>query len=140
MDKMTISWASCIFEQPGDDRVSGLHSSRGPRRAGRLRCAAGVLVLLLLPSAPASALTAAERYAQRAGEEAMAIARAGGASAGIAARFQASMRRHADIPRLAAFALGPYRRDLPPSRRREFHRLVERFAGQVFASYHADFV
>jgi phospholipid transport system substrate-binding protein len=104
------------------------------------RWAAAVLVLWLLPTTPASALTAAERYAQRAGEEAMAIARAGGSTARIAARFQASMRRHADIPRLAAFSLGPYRRDLPASRQREFHRLVERFAGQVFASYHGDFV
>ena len=104
------------------------------------RWAAAVLVLWLLPPTPANALTAAERYAQRAGEEAMAIAGTGGSTARIAARFQASMRRHADIPRLAAFALGPYRREMPASRRREFHRLVERFAGQVFANYHGDFV
>jgi phospholipid transport system substrate-binding protein len=104
------------------------------------RWVVAVLVLWLLPPTAANALTATERYAQQAGEEAMAIASTGGSAARIAARFQASMRRHADIARLAAFSLGPYRQALPASRRREFHRLVERFAGQVFASYHGDFV
>lgn len=70
----------------------------------------------------------------------MAIARAGGDPARVAARFQVSMRRYASIVHLADFSLGPYRRDLPAARRREFHRLVERFAGRVFATYHGDFV
>lgn len=69
----------------------------------------------------------------------MAIARADGDSAQVAARFQVLMRRYANIAQLVRFSLGPYWRDLPASRRGELHRLVERYAGGVFATYRGDF-
>lgn len=107
--------------------------------AGRLAVAV-FLGICLLASGSAQALTAAERLAVRAGEDAMAIARADGNAARVAARFQTSMRRYSSTTQLAAFALGAYRRDLPAARRREFNHLVERFAGQFFATYHGDFI
>lgn len=110
------------------------------RPATTRRCIVAIAAVLLwvLPGAVA-AQTSVERYAATAAREAMAIARAGGSQSRMAARFAAAMHRFSHTGRVAAFALGPYRKALPRARRAEFARLVERFAGQLFATHAAEF-
>lgn len=113
----------------------------GLRRAGRL----GVVILGLVSTATvseaatASALSAAERFASQAGNQAVATARAGGSEAQLTDRFRNLLRRYSNVRSVASFSLGRFARELPASRRAEFHRLVEDFTARLFAAYASSF-
>ena len=84
----------------------------------------------LAPAGGAMATTAAEAYVERIGRGVIRAANAGSVSS-----FRALLRQNADIPTIALFSLGPYRRKLPASRRSEYYRLVEDYISGVFAAH-----
>jgi ABC-type transporter MlaC component len=55
------------------------------------------------------------------------------ASSGSPRAFAAVLERHADVSRVAMFALGPYRQALPAARRNEYVQLTRQFLGRVLA-------
>ncbi len=55
------------------------------------------------------------------------------AASGSPRAFAAVLDRHADVSRLAMFALGPYRRALPAARRSEYVQLTRLFIGRFLA-------
>lgn len=57
------------------------------------------------------------------------------ANASSVERFRSLMRQNADIPSIALFSLGPYRKNLPAGKRQEYYRLVERSISNVFAAH-----
>jgi phospholipid transport system substrate-binding protein len=79
---------------------------------------------------PALASSSAEAYINQLGNGVIAAANSGSVD-----RFRALLRQNADIPAIALFSLGPYRRNLPASRRTEYYRLVERHISGVFAAH-----
>lgn len=102
-------------------------------RMTRRQLIAGAAAVTLVPLAPAGAamaMTAAESYVERVGRGVISAA-----NAGSVARFRALLRQNADIPTIAVFSLGPYRRKLPASRRSEYYRLVEDYISGVFAAH-----
>lgn len=84
-------------------------------------------------------LSAAERFASQAGNQAVATARAGGTEAELTSRFRTLLRRYSNVASVASFSLGKYAGELPASRKAEFHRLVEDFTARLFAAYAGSF-
>ena len=99
------------------------------KRRQFLSAAAIFALMAALPGA-SHAATPAEKYVQRIGNRVLAAARAGSTS-----QFHALLKANADIPRIAIFSLGPYRRKLPASRRSEYYRLVARHISKVFNNH-----
>lgn len=77
---------------------------------------------------PALAADAAEAYVKSVAEGVLAAART--RSVG---RFRTLLKANADIPAIALFSLGSYRKNLQPDQRAEYFRLVEGFIAGVFA-------
>jgi phospholipid transport system substrate-binding protein len=86
----------------------------------------------LAAAAPSLAFASskAEAYIDQLGNGVIAAANSGSVD-----RFRALLRQNADIAAIALFSLGPYRRNLPDSRRAEYYRLVERHISGVFAAH-----
>lgn len=61
------------------------------------------------------------------------------AATGSPQAFAAVVDRHADVSQLAMFALGPYRRALPESRRGEYVELTRQFIGRLVAERAGNF-
>jgi ABC-type transporter MlaC component len=61
------------------------------------------------------------------------------ASSGSLRAFAAVLERHADVSRVAMFALGPYRRALPAAQRGEYVQLTRQFLGRVLAEHAGSF-
>jgi ABC-type transporter MlaC component len=57
------------------------------------------------------------------------------ASSGSPRAFAAVLERHADVSRVAMFALGPYRQALPAAQRGEYVQLTRQFLGRVLAEH-----
>jgi ABC-type transporter MlaC component len=53
--------------------------------------------------------------------------------------FAVVLERHADVSRVAMFALGPYRQALPAALRGEYVQLTRQFLGRVLAEHAASF-
>jgi len=92
--------------------------------------AAAATLAGLAPVPAAMAATAAESYVERVGQSVIKAA-----NAGSVASFRALLRQNADIPTIALFSLGPYRRKLPANRRSEYYKLVEDYISGVFAAH-----
>jgi phospholipid transport system substrate-binding protein len=76
------------------------------------------------------ASTAAEAYVTRVGEGVLKAANSGSVGS-----FRTLLRQNADIPAIALFSLGPYRKNLPSDRRQEYYGLVEAYISSVFAAH-----
>lgn len=85
---------------------------------------------LLLSPRPGSAATPAESYVTRVGNSVIAAANAGSSS-----QFRSVLRQHADIPSIALFSLGQYRKNLSSSQRQEYFRLVEQYISSLFSTH-----
>lgn len=101
--------------------------------------ATGILAVLPGSEAQARARTAAERYVDRIGPRAIAVARLNVSKAERAQRYARLLRRYAAISAIASFSLGRYARRLPRSRRAEFNRLVVKFMANFFTRYTGSF-
>src|SRR6266542_1962227 len=93
-----------------------------------------LFVLAMLPlafgSAPAIAATPAESYVSSIGNRVLAAARSNSVG-----QFRAMLRANADIPTIAIYSLGPYRKSLTPDMQAEYFRLVENYISSIFASH-----
>lgn len=78
----------------------------------------------------AFAATAAESYVDRVGNSVIEAA-----NNGSVASFRTLLRQNADIPSIALFSLGPYRKNLPESAKAEYYQLVEQSISSVFAAH-----
>jgi phospholipid transport system substrate-binding protein len=92
------------------------------------------IFLAMLPfafsSGPAIAATPAESFVSAVGNRVLAAAR--GNSVG---QFRALLRANADIPTVAIYSLGPYRKSLTPGMQAEYFSLVEEYISSIFASH-----
>ncbi len=85
---------------------------------------------LLLQGSPGNAATPAESYVSKVANSVIAAA-----NSGSSAQFRSVLRQHADIPSIALFSLGQYRKNLGASQRQEYFRLVEQYISGVFATH-----
>lgn len=99
---------------------------RFPRR-GVLALAIGFVVATSLP--PAYAATA-EAYVESIGNGVLAAARSNSAG-----QFRTLLKANADIPRIAIYSLGPYRKNLPKNLQAEYFKLVENYISKIFVSH-----
>jgi phospholipid transport system substrate-binding protein len=92
------------------------------------------LALLALPlalySVPAFAIADAESYVSSVGNGVLAAARNNSVG-----QFRALLKANADIPTIAIYSLGPYRKSLTPDVRSQYFGLVEDYISKVFASH-----
>ena len=95
-------------------------------------CLAAAIVVFQQPVLAAEC--AAEKFVTNAGKAMMGAARSHSPAvfAGVASRY-------ADLGAIALFALGPHRKDLPPSRRGEYVTLTRGFIGRFLAGHAAKF-
>ena len=86
----------------------------------------------LAAAAPQLALAAnaAESYVDRVGNSVIQAA-----NVGSVASFRTLLRQNADIPSIALFSLGQYRKNLPDSAKAEYYQLVEQSISSVFAAH-----
>lgn len=98
------------------------------RRTFSLAC--GLLFATSIQFSPATAATPAEKFVERVGNSVLAAARAGSVSS-----FRSVMSRNAAISTIAIYSLGPYRKKLPASRKREYYALVKNHISGVFAKH-----
>jgi phospholipid transport system substrate-binding protein len=87
---------------------------------------------LIVAAGPALAADAAEDYVQSVADGVLGAARSGSV-----ARFKSLLRANADIPAIALFSLGSYRKNLAASQQAEYFSLVENFISRVFADHAA---
>jgi len=85
---------------------------------------------LLFSARPSAAATPAESYVTRVGNSVIAAANTGSAS-----QFRSVLRQHADIPSIALFSLGQYRKNLSSAQRQEYFGLVEQYISSVFSTH-----
>jgi len=90
-------------------------------------------------AAPASANTPAEDYVTNIAGDVMSLANNGEKGPALRAQFAALMNRYINLKGIADYALGPYVKQLPPDRRREFYDLVSTYAAALFVYYVEDF-
>jgi phospholipid transport system substrate-binding protein len=95
-----------------------------------------VLTLCVLATGAPTVAAAcpAEGFIQNAGAAFMGAARLGSAGA-----FTGAASRYADLHSIALFALGPYRRNMPKAREREYVNLTVNFIGRFMAQYASHF-
>lgn len=83
-------------------------------------------------AAPAMADSAAENYVNSVGNGVLAAARNNSV-----AKFQQLLRANADIPAIALFSLGAYRKSLTKDVQAEYFKLVEGYIANVFSAHAA---
>jgi phospholipid transport system substrate-binding protein len=87
------------------------------------------LPLALTPSLVFAA-TSAESYVSKVGNGVIAAARANSVS-----QFRSLLKSNADIPAIAIYSLGPYRKSLTNDVKAEYYGLVENYIARVFQQY-----
>jgi ABC-type transporter MlaC component len=101
----------------------------------RIALAAGFGAIILAGSAPALAADCPAAGPVKAAAASFKSA----ARSGSAGAFSSALARHTNVASLAMFALGPYRKDLPPGRRAEYVRSAHAFMGAFLAEYGSKF-
>jgi len=81
---------------------------------------------------PAFAASAAEAYVSNVGNSVLAAARSNSV-----AKFRQLLRANADIPAIALFSLGAYRKNLTKAAQNEYFKLVEGYIANVFTTHAA---
>lgn len=92
---------------------------------------------VLADDADAAKLTPAGKFVARVANQTLKIAH--GPDSDRSDGFRRLLERYGDIGPVAQFALGPYAKSLPKSRRTEYYRLVTRFTAGVFNFYSKEF-
>ncbi len=105
------------------------------RRPASMRWAmiAAALWIPLISAAPVQACSG-KALVTRAGAAFTAAARSRSASA-----FAGALRSHANMPSIALFALGKYRRKLPSNRKAEYVRLTSSYVARTLADFSRKF-
>jgi phospholipid transport system substrate-binding protein len=106
-----------------------LQWDRCTRRSVLIGAGAAVSSLLVCGTALPAQADDASRFVTEVGKETLAAARQGSTEA-----FRSVIRRYGDLPGIALFSLGQYRRMLPPGRQQEYYRLVEAFIAKTLAN------
>jgi len=91
---------------------------------------AAILIWNTSSASTVSHAASAQQFVEKVGGSVMAAARAGST-----AKFRALMQRNASIPAIAIYSLGPFRKKLPASRKKEYYRLVSRHISKVFTNH-----
>lgn len=89
-----------------------------------------VVFCLALTVSNGAAAVSPKVFVEKVGNQVIAAARAGSAK-----KFHRLLTANAAISTIAAFSLGPYRKKLPASRKKEFHRLVAKHISKIFAAH-----
>jgi phospholipid transport system substrate-binding protein len=105
------------------------------RRRASFLLASAVIALAV----PARANTPAEDYVTRIAEDVMSLANHGEKGPALRGKFAALMNRYINLKAIADYALGPYAKKLPASKRAEFYELVSNYAAALFVYYVEDF-
>jgi phospholipid transport system substrate-binding protein len=92
--------------------------------------AAGFLGLATAAPQLAFASAAAESYIDRLGSSVINAANSGSVD-----QFRSLLRQNADIPSIALFSLGQYRKNLSEGSKAEYYKLVEHSISSVFAAH-----
>jgi ABC-type transporter MlaC component len=74
-----------------------------------------LLATTALAGRTAQALSPAEQYVTRVGNNVIRLANSGQGKAALRQRFSSLINQNANVRSVGLVALGPYRRDLPPS-------------------------
>jgi phospholipid transport system substrate-binding protein len=99
-------------------------------RVSRRSLLSFVALPFLLASVPAQAAAGAESYVSTVGNSILAAARGNSVS-----QFRSLLKANADIPAIAIYSLGTYRKSLTPDLRSQYFGLVESYISKVFASH-----
>jgi len=87
----------------------------------------------------ARALSPAEQYVTHVGSNVIRLANSGQGKAALRQRFSSLINQNANVRSVGLVALGPYRKDLPPSMAGEFARLVAFYMAAFFVYYIDEF-
>ena len=114
---------------------------RKPTHLLSRRDIAGLILAAIAGSAAPAFATAStpESYVSEIADEVMSLANTGVKGPALRAKFAALMERYINLRNIANYALGPYRKQLPPGRREEFYSLVSNYAAALFVYYLEDF-
>jgi phospholipid transport system substrate-binding protein len=105
----------------------------------------GVLRFALLAAATtlagrmARALSPAEQYVTSVGNNVIRLANSAQGKAALRQRFSSLINQHTNVRSVGLVALGPYRKDLPPSMSGEFVKLVSFYMAAFFVYYIDEF-
>lgn len=87
----------------------------------------------------ALALTPVERYVTTVGTSVIKLANSGAGKAALRERFSSLINQNANVRAVGLVALGPYRKDLPPTMAGEFVELVSFYMAAFFVYYIDEF-
>src|SRR4051812_48910860 len=82
---------------------------------------------VVLGSTTAFATAAAETFVSSVGNSVLAAARSNSVG-----QFRALLKANADLPTIAIYSLGPYRKNLPKNMEAQYFSLVENYISKVF--------
>src|SRR4051812_17820980 len=99
-------------------------SNRGPILARRTLLLAGFSILALPFGPQAQALTQYESYVSGIANDVIKLANSGSKGQALRQKFNSLLGQYTDVPSVAQFSLGKYRKDLPDERRSEYNKLV----------------
>jgi phospholipid transport system substrate-binding protein len=85
---------------------------------------------IAIGSTTAFASAAAETFVSSVGNSVLAAARSNSVD-----QFRALLKANADLPTIAIYSLGPYRKNLPKNMEAQYFSLVENYISKVFASH-----
>lgn len=100
---------------------------------------AALLATTTLAGRAALALTPAEQYVTSVGNRVIQLANSGGGKAALRQRFSGLISQNSNVRSVGLVALGPYRKDLPPSMAGEFVKLVAFYMAAFFVYYIDEF-
>ena len=113
--------------------------SRTPCTNRRSMIAGSLATMTLVILAPeVRAESRAETYAVELGRKVLALARSGASDRELKRKFLELLTRNANIRAVARFALGKYRRRMPPELMQEYYRLVLDYIAGLFVYYRND--
>lgn len=98
-----------------------------------------LLATTTLAGREAYALSPAEKYVTNVGTSVIKLANSGQGKAALRQRFSSLIDQNANVRSVGLIALGPYRKDLPPSKAAEFVKLVSFYMAAFFVYYIDEF-
>lgn len=98
-----------------------------------------LLATTTLAGREARALSPAEQYVTSVGNNVIRLANSGQGKAALRQRFSSLINQNTNVRSIGLVALGPYRKDLPPSMAGEFVKLVSFYMAAFFVYYIEEF-
>jgi phospholipid transport system substrate-binding protein len=114
-------------------------SNNGRLLARRTLLLAGLSILALPFSSHAQALTQYETYVSGIANDVIKLANSGSKGQALRQKFNSLLGRYTDVPSVAQFSLGKFRKDLPAERRSEYNKLVLNYISALFVYYVDEF-